>query len=253
MHAMATTHHHPKHHIKRILVAICLTSLSMTGWVNSVSAAAVITVTTTVDESNSDGDCSLREALRAANTDAAVDACAAGSGSDTVVLETSATYTLGTIDNTSDGANGLPSITSTVTIQGGGATITRVVASSIRFFHVASIGNLTLNDVTLSGGRIAGGAGGASASGGGGGAAGLGGAIYNRGALITLERVTATSNSCHRRNAGGDGGTQQYWRRRRRRHGPPTAARSHRRRWRDGWRAQCRQRRRIRRRRRQRR
>ena len=45
--------------------------------------AANITVTTTDDELNADGDCSLREAIQAANTDAAVDACAAGSGPDT--------------------------------------------------------------------------------------------------------------------------------------------------------------------------
>jgi CSLREA domain-containing protein len=38
-----------------------------------------IGVTTTEDELNSDGDCSLREAIQAANTDSAVDACAAGS------------------------------------------------------------------------------------------------------------------------------------------------------------------------------
>ena len=38
----------------------------------------MIVVNTADDEDNSDGDCSLREAVRAANTNAAVDACAAG-------------------------------------------------------------------------------------------------------------------------------------------------------------------------------
>ncbi len=38
--------------------------------------ATTITVTTTDDELNADGDCSLREAIQAANTDTAVDDCA---------------------------------------------------------------------------------------------------------------------------------------------------------------------------------
>ena len=48
--------------------------------------AADITVTTTQDELNNDGDCSLREAVQAANTDSAVDACAAGSGPDIIAV-----------------------------------------------------------------------------------------------------------------------------------------------------------------------
>lgn len=48
-----------------------------------VSAATVINVTTPDDELNSDGDCSLREAVRASITDLPVDACPAGSSTDT--------------------------------------------------------------------------------------------------------------------------------------------------------------------------
>lgn len=48
------------------------------------SAAATIVVDETEDENNSDADCSLREAIQAANTDAAVDGCTAGSGTDTI-------------------------------------------------------------------------------------------------------------------------------------------------------------------------
>lgn len=43
--------------------------------ISGVSANATINVNTTDDELNNDGDCSLREAIRAANTDTAVDAC----------------------------------------------------------------------------------------------------------------------------------------------------------------------------------
>src|SRR3989344_1698657 len=55
--------------------------------------AANITVNTTADELNSDGDCSLREAVQSANTDTAVDGCTAGSGTDTIIVP-AGTYTL---------------------------------------------------------------------------------------------------------------------------------------------------------------
>ena len=58
--------------------------------------ATTITVNTTADEVNSDGDCSLREAILAANTNAAVDACSVGQSAapDTVQLTSGATYQL---------------------------------------------------------------------------------------------------------------------------------------------------------------
>jgi CSLREA domain-containing protein len=50
--------------------------------------AATITVNTFADELNTDGDCSLREALASANADGgpANDACINGSGADIIVL-----------------------------------------------------------------------------------------------------------------------------------------------------------------------
>ena len=51
------------------------------------ATAATITVNTADDEMNTDGDCSLREAVQAANTNTAVDACAAGDADgDTIVF-----------------------------------------------------------------------------------------------------------------------------------------------------------------------
>ena len=46
--------------------------------------AATITVTTVVNAVADDGACSFREAVQAANTDAAVDVCPAGDGADTI-------------------------------------------------------------------------------------------------------------------------------------------------------------------------
>src|SRR5262245_41378436 len=48
--------------------------------------AATITPNALVDDNTANGNCTLREAVRAANMNAAVDACPAGSGADTIPL-----------------------------------------------------------------------------------------------------------------------------------------------------------------------
>jgi CSLREA domain-containing protein len=48
----------------------------------SQAQAASLMVTTEADELNTDGDCSLREAIEAANTNMAVDACVSGSSTE---------------------------------------------------------------------------------------------------------------------------------------------------------------------------
>lgn len=64
------------------------------GSLGAPAAAATITVTSLADEYGlaPNGNCSVREAIDAANLDVSVDACAAGSGSDEVVLP-AGTYT----------------------------------------------------------------------------------------------------------------------------------------------------------------
>ena len=62
------------------------------------------------------------------------------------------TYALTDVDNNTDGPNGLPSITSTVTIDGGtnGATLARASgAPGFRILHVAATGRLKLQGVTI--------------------------------------------------------------------------------------------------------
>src|SRR5438552_17176006 len=72
-------------------------------------------------------------------------------GDDTINLAGGCTYTLTTPDNA---ANGLPVISTNVTINGYGATITRdPSAPSFRILAVASTGTLTLNTATISGGK----------------------------------------------------------------------------------------------------
>ncbi len=96
-----------------------------------IARAATISVNTTTDEYNSDGDCSLREAIVAANTDAAVDACPTGSGADTIVIP-AGTYILSLIPGGSDDAtSGDLNITDDLTLSGSGPNVTTIDANGI--------------------------------------------------------------------------------------------------------------------------
>ena len=81
--------------ITRVVVVLALLASALVLAPNA-RAAATITVTTTDDELNSDTDCSLREAIRAANTNAAVDQCGVGAtfGDDQIIIQDGQTYTL---------------------------------------------------------------------------------------------------------------------------------------------------------------
>jgi hypothetical protein len=117
-----------------------------------------------------------------------------------------ATINLSTIGDLSIGPSAFL-ISTSITIDGSGQTIALGPnAPPMRLFAVNTIGNLTLENLTLFGGKANGGAG---ASGGGGGA-GLGGAIYNQGKLqifdSTLNGNSATGGAGGSGSGGGGGG-----------------------------------------------
>lgn len=119
--------------------------------------AATINVTTnTPDIHDGDGKCSLIEAIINANDDAATHPdCAAGSGADTIVLPKKKPHVLTSSYVDFYGPTGLPVIQSDITIEGNGATITRSKrAEAFRIFAVdaAILGDLTLNNLTISAG-----------------------------------------------------------------------------------------------------
>lgn len=154
------------------------TQLSLAG------PSSPISVTTSIPAINPDGECSLIEAIVNANDDAATHAdCPAGSGADAIELAAATTYTL---TNVYSGSNGLPAITSDITINGHGATIARSITPdtpNFRLFEVVVTGTLTLDTVILSNGlltetTVAGGA---------------GGAILNAG-TVTLTQSTVTGS-----------------------------------------------------------
>jgi len=150
----------------------------------AVGPAATITVTDSAGTVALNGLCSLPEAIINANNDAATHPdCTAGSGADTISLQTNVTLTA--VNNTTFGANGLPVVTSAVTIEGNGRTISRQAGSpDFRIMTAAAPGNLTLNSATISGGVSAGSF--PSSSGGG---------IYNRATSVTVTNSTISGNS----------------------------------------------------------
>jgi hypothetical protein len=86
---------------------------------------------------------------------AAVNTANVNGEADTINLSAGGTYILTVVDNTTNGENGLPSITTEITINGSGATIERSAAGgtpAFRFFHVSLEGDLTLNDLTITNG-----------------------------------------------------------------------------------------------------
>jgi CSLREA domain-containing protein len=94
-----------------------------------VAYAATISVNTTNDELNADGDCSLREAITAANTNTAVDSCPSGDlDPDTIIIDTNGVIVLTTP---------LPTITDNLTIIGPGeGNLTISGNNSVGIFEV---------------------------------------------------------------------------------------------------------------------
>lgn len=152
---------------------------------------AVITVTT--DSVLTGGPaCTIRDAVTAANTDAATGGCAAGTfGVDTVQLPANALFAFTAPDNVDDfnGSNALPVVTGDLVLEGNGATLARTGAcvgnnvqepGEFRFLR-ASAPSLTVRDLTFRGGCADG-------------FGGTGGALAGTALATLLERVVFEDN-----------------------------------------------------------
>jgi uncharacterized repeat protein (TIGR01451 family)/CSLREA domain-containing protein len=170
-------------------------------------ADSTITVTTTSDVVASDGLCSLREAIVAANTDSAFHGCPAGSGADTVVfspgLPQPATFVLTTSGANEDAAStGDLDVVGTLTINGAGLENTILDGNgSDRVFDIQPGAHVTISGVTIRNGDAGAGLGGgikvlgaltlsnSSVE------SNLGGGIGNVGGSLTLSNVKVTNNT----------------------------------------------------------
>ena len=176
-------------HMTRPRVSIAflaiLAAILMVLWGSGgVVRAASFTVTKTGDTNDGtcDADCSLREAINAANVLA---------GADTILLP-AGTYTL-TIAGAGEDANatGDLDITDDLTINGAGQITTIIDGNATdRVFHVLSSGTVEINGVIIQNGNVSGGF-----------PVGLGGGIFNDGGTLTLTDSTISDNTAT--NAGG--------------------------------------------------
>jgi len=143
------------------------------------SQAASININSLADTSGSSSICTLRDAIASANADKAVGGCSAGSGSDTLLL--SSDLSRQTLSLTSE----LPTVTSSVTVDGKGNNITISGGNQHRIMSVDN-GDLTLKDkLRLENGH----------------ASDSGGAILVKSGSLTLNGVSLIGNS-----ASEDGG-----------------------------------------------
>ena len=167
--------------------------------------------------------CTLRDAITAANTDTATGGCLAGSGADTIVLS-GGTYAY-SAEFAPGSGNALPAISSEITIEGHGSTISRSGTSDdFRILYVGPDGDLTLNETTISGGST-------SARGGGilnlgvltvnnsvisGNSARWGGGISNDAfdyddSTLTLNNSTVSGNSAEMGGGGISNSSSKYY------------------------------------------
>lgn len=181
-------------------VAAVLAS-TLAGPLPAHAQGTIITVTTYSDELNSsnNGKCSLREAVRAANADAAVGGCPAGNGTDTIVLKSGRYRLTRTGRGEDDAAKGDLDLRGTLAIVGAGETKTTIDGNRIdRVFDVLDNANVTLSKLTIRNGR---------AQYSGTVSSGNGGGIDNKGAL-SLDQVTVRNNRSEfaQQSGGGSGG-----------------------------------------------
>lgn len=114
----------------------------------AAAPAATITVTSLADETLEDGNCTLREAMTAANTNAAVDACPAGGliGADTILFSQDGTINLAH-------SSGELIISEAVIIEGNGRNNTTIDGlNNNRIFNITNGRSITLRHLTLQNG-----------------------------------------------------------------------------------------------------
>ncbi|MCC6809561.1 MAG: hypothetical protein IT381_19180 [Deltaproteobacteria bacterium] len=141
--------------------------MAVCGTVVAPAFAATLDVTTFSQEQPpvTNGNCTLSEAMTAANNDAPVDACSPRSGTsfspggaDHIFLASGVYSLTGSSENVAGaGATGLPPIASEIHLHGTPTTVIEraVAASSFRLFRVTASGFLSIWTATLRGGRTA--------------------------------------------------------------------------------------------------
>jgi CSLREA domain-containing protein len=178
-----------------LVFGLCLLAGLLFGLSQQAHALQQVTITvdTTVDDTTVNGNCTLREAIEAANLDSAVDACPAGNGKDTILLP-AGVYSL-TLSGSGEDSNisGDLDIRSDLRIVGEGIGASSVSANgSDRVFQILNPAEVEISDLSVvQGGSVE-----------------EGGGIYSEG-VLTLTRVLIDDNESLYRGGGmynGDSG-----------------------------------------------
>ena len=142
-----------KTHLRPWLAAILLLVAALPTAPVPVARAANIPVTTTDDEFDTDpAECSLREAIQAANSDTAFGGCPAGGGADVIDLP-AGTYTLAHAGIEDNNVSGYLDILSDITINGAEAIDTIIDGNQLdHVLQVQSGHNVAISGVTIQGG-----------------------------------------------------------------------------------------------------
>jgi CSLREA domain-containing protein len=191
-----------------------LLAASPTGIVASASRGSTIKVNSTSDQIQTDGQCTLREAIRSANLDRAIGGCAAGHGTDTIVLPAGhfVLKIYGTAEN--GGLSGDLDIWTAMTIRGSRGLPTIVDGGGVdRVFEVVGEAHVTIDHLTIEGGSTTDAAGTDDDHGAGittrgtltltnsvvdgnsTGPEGAGGGIYNTGTLTVSDSIISNNHS----------------------------------------------------------
>jgi CSLREA domain-containing protein len=183
------TSYWPRRLIVCIIAMIALPLLSA----RASPEGAMIRVNTTNDELNTNGNCSLREAIRAANLNTAVDQCPAGNGADEIKLP-AGSYVLSIAgDDENEDLTGDLDITEDVRLLGSGPDATIVDGNSIdRVFHIIGAAvRVELYHLTIQKGYAS--------------STGLdgGGGVYNNG-ILTITGCVIRDNQTPRIGGGVD-------------------------------------------------
>ena len=173
--------------LKALFLSLLIAGLLSVTWSAALAGPVAIAPDPAApDTVKSDGLCSLREAIIAANKDAdSTDDCVFDNSAATISLFPGATYTLTKDDNGQENSSssGDLDITASLTIEGNGATIKAEPGFRNRIIHVIS-GVVDIQNLTITGGSPK----------------RDGGGILNE-AELTLTDVTVTGN-----DSGGNGG-----------------------------------------------
>ena len=192
------------------LLALLLAAILTLALLASVHAAD-IPVTTTDDNLTVNGDCSLREAIQAANFRAPVDACPAGDGHDRILLP-AGVYPLQLAGaDEDDNRSGDLDIKGDLRIDGAGSETTVISGKELdRVLHVQVTATITISGVSIIDGHAPDGV---DETEGDGGDGAPGGGILNEGVLNLTECALYNNQAGHGgasgttpEEAGGNGG-----------------------------------------------